>query len=566
MKLGVVLNLLVPATCMLLASNFATGGAPPPVGGAPAEHISTALLGRSLLPNGDFETSTDGLKPVSWGLVDGATWGVEQTNHFLRLRSPSPGATVTVYRSVPLSDEIKALELSYRVRCEGVKRGAKSWFDARIMANFKNAQQQILKPGPPHPAFTGTVKDWKFQSHRFRVPPGAATIELMFTIFQAASGQIDFDDVKLSSLDSTVLDTAEAEARAKEAARIAVLPKPVARIPIPSPDKLPKELRVAGNQLQASDGKYVWLQGVAIPSLEWSAGGEHVLESVTNAIMNWKANCIRLPVRDDFWAGCGPWQNDGGAKYRQLVEDVVNLCGGFGAYLVLDLHVYRAPLEPHAQFWKEASTRFKNHPAVLFDIINEPHDISWSVWRDGGKVTSEKKAANAIAENSQPLQSVESIGMQRLVDLIRGNGSRNIIIAGGLDWGYDLTGVLRGFALSDQTGNGIMYSTHVYPWKSGWQEKFLDIAARHPVFLGELGADANKLSFIPLERQEAPATWVPDMLGVIQKYRLNWTGWSFHPTASPRILLDWSYAPTPFWGEHVKRALAGEQYQFKRLR
>ncbi|HSU67002.1 MAG TPA: hypothetical protein VLJ39_09035, partial [Tepidisphaeraceae bacterium] len=68
------------------------------------------------------------------------------------------------------------------------------------------------------------------------------------------------------------------------------------------------------------------------------------------------------------------------------------------------------------------------------------------------------------------------------------------------------------------------------------------------------------------DRQENPKTWVPDMLGVIQEHHLNWTAWCFHPKSTPRVILDWSYTPTPFWGEYVKKALAGEHFEPKRLR
>ena len=56
------------------------------------------------------------------------------------------------------------------------------------------------------------------------------------------------------------------------------------------------------------------------------------------------------------------------------------------------------------------------------------------------------------------------------------------------------------------------------------------------------------------------------MLGVIQKHKLNWTAWSFHPKSTPRVICDWDYTPTPFWGAFVKKALAGEQFEAKRLR
>jgi hypothetical protein len=374
--------------------------------------------------------------------------------------------------------------------------------------------------------------------------------------------------VKLVAYPLEKVEAAEAEAAAKEAARIAALPKPKPQVVEPAAEKLPAEIHVVGNHLETAAGKAVWLQGVAVPSLEWSAGGEHILESIGVAIKDWKVNCIRLPVRENFWAGHGPYQKDGGMKYRQIVDDAVNLCAANGVYLVLDLHDFRAPQEPQLAFWKEiAGSRYKNHPAVLFELFNEPHDVSWEVWRNGGIVTDKKKAGNDVAENKEKLTSFTAIGMQTLLEAVREAGARNTVIAGGLDWSYDLSGVLNGYALADKAGgNGVVYSSHVYPWKSEWKSKFVDAAEKYPLFLGEVGADTQRMDFIPPERQEDPYTWVPDVLGVIQKYKLNWTAWNFHPKSTPRVIADWNYTPTPFWGEFVKRALAGERFETKKMR
>jgi endoglucanase len=92
------------------------------------------------------------------------------------------------------------------------------------------------------------------------------------------------------------------------------------------------------------------------------------------------------------------------------------------------------------------------------------------------------------------------------------------------------------------------------------------VAAKYPIFVGECGADITKMSFIPAGDQEDPFTWVPDMLGFIQKHRLNWTGWCLHPKASPIMISDWSYTPTPFWGAFVKRALSGEKFPLNKTR
>src|SRR5688572_17834122 len=98
----------------------------------------------SLIANGTFEASADGVKPDDWALGEGASWGKEGDNHFLRLVSPRPGANVTVYRAVNLAPEVKALELSYKVRHEGIKKGKQSWFDGRIMMNFKVSAKHVI--------------------------------------------------------------------------------------------------------------------------------------------------------------------------------------------------------------------------------------------------------------------------------------------------------------------------------------------------------------------------------------------------------------------------------------
>jgi aryl-phospho-beta-D-glucosidase BglC (GH1 family) len=527
----------------------------------------------SLLPGGTFEPAAGS----AWQTKDGSSIETEGDNHFLRLKVQEPGKQVLVYRKVDLKPETKALELKYRVRFEGIARGEKQWFDGRIMMNFKDADGEEVKPAPKHPNFLGISKvdpkakkeppaEWLDRTQQFKVPEGAKSLELLFTLFNAKAGQLDFDNITLTAIPVEPLLAAEAEAAAKEKARIAALPRPKPKVAAPPADKLPKPLHVDGNQIKDSTGKVVWLQGVAIPSMEWSAGGENILKSIEVAITDWKANCIRLPVSTKFWNGVGPYQNDGGLQYRQTIDDAINLCATHGVYFVLDLHEYRAATAAHAAFWTEAAAKYKDHPAVIFELLNEPHDIPWEVWQNGGDVTDKPKGGDALAENNAKLKKTPSIGMQGLLNAIRATGAKNMVIVGGLDWGYDLSGILKGHGLKDDGGNGIVYSSHVYPWKSDWQGKFLALADKYPLFIGEVGAEQERLSFIPPERQEDPATWVPDMLGTIQKHRLHWTAWSFHPKASPKVLKDWTYEPTPYWGAHVKRALAGEKYEVKKLR
>ena len=63
--------------------------------------------------------------------------------------------------------------------------------------------------------------------------------------------------------------------------------------------------------------------------------------------------------------------------------------------------------------------------------------------------------------------------MQTLLDTVRSTGAKNVIIAGGLDWAYDMSGFLEGKQLADPTGNGVIYANHAYPFKGDTVEQWL---------------------------------------------------------------------------------------------
>ncbi len=303
------------------------------------------------------------------------------------------------------------------------------------------------------------------------------------------------------------------------------------------------------------------LQGINVPSLEWSNEGENVLKSTRVAMDDWGSNCIRLPLSQDRWFGWAQWQTDGGEAYRKLVDQVLAEVRQRKGWLVLDLHwsnggVKGKHMQQHAMpdqysklFWEDLATRYKNDPVVLFDLYNEPRDVSWNVWQKGGSVTNGVDGGGTV--------TYESPGMQGLVDAIRAKGAKNVVVIGGLDWAYDLTGVLQGHEIKDPKGNGVMYASHIYPWKTDWDGKVGRVADRHPVLIGEVGCE-------PDPKQEDPAIWAPRMLDWIEKRKIHWTAWCFHPTASPRMLKDWDYTPTDYWGAPVKQVLLKSKVRRRR--
>lgn len=337
-------------------------------------------------------------------------------------------------------------------------------------------------------------------------------------------------------------------------------------------------LRADGPILRNGRNEPVVLAGVNIASLEWTPKGEHIHEAFAAAIEDWGATLIRLPVRSSFWFGQEsktPLPDNFSEKsplpekdavraeaYRTLVDSLLDYANERGCYVILDLHEFKAPTAAHLVFWRDAATRYANRPGVLFGLLNEPHSISWEEWRNGGTLANAPRR-DAVDENWEQVELKSSVGMQAVLDAVRATGARNLAVVGGLDWAYDLSGIANGFALSDPSGNGVLYDTHIYPWKNNWTEKVLCIAEKYPILVGEIGCMTKPMPFETTAKD--PYSWVPDALAFLQKHRFSYTAWCFHPAASPCIISDWNFTPTPYWGAFVRAALRGARFASDRL-
>lgn len=128
-------------------------------------------------------------------------------------------------------------------------------------------------------------------------------------------------------------------------------------------------------------------------------------------------NLIRLPFR---WERLQQTTN---APFNTTelsrIQTLVNHTAAKGGYLLLDVHNYAryyntnvigSPALPTGTFtnlWGRLATLFRNHPQVIFGLMNEPHDMSTQVWLG---------AANAA------------------IQIIRAVGATNLIFVPGNHW------------------------------------------------------------------------------------------------------------------------------------
>jgi hypothetical protein len=332
----------------------------------------------------------------------------------------------------------------------------------------------------------------------------------------------------------------------------------------------PPALRVAGNLLVDSTGLPARLRGVNCAGMEFSNDGEgRIVRTVREAVKGWHANFIRLPLSQDRWFGRAPGQEDGGASYRGLVAQIVDLCSGQGAYLLLDLHwsdadVWGQNIGQHdlpdansVVFWKNLAAIYAGNPAVLFDLYNEPSHITWDQWSHGGPVTETDKKTGARL-------SYEAVGLQAILDAIRSTGARNVAVAGGINWSYETGGILQGHSLSDPAGDGVLYANHPYPHAfegigretiAQWSARLEALAARYPVIITEFGSMESRWPF-PAGSGYNDEKWNREMLAALEEHGWSWSAWDFHPSAWPCLVSDWNYTPTPHFGFWVRQALS----------
>ncbi len=315
--------------------------------------------------------------------------------------------------------------------------------------------------------------------------------------------------------------------------------------PTLTPTPQPPGLRVHGNMFYDGD-RTILLKGVDRPSLEWDANGNNLSSQDYQLMRGWGANVVRVSLNQSFW------RNDVNG-YRARVAQNISWIEQVGMYVILDLHwsdrgntgestggQQLMPDQNSLTFWKEVAAAYKNDGHVMFELYNEPHDISCDIWRDGG-VTSEGWTA---------------VGMQTLVDGIRAVGASNVVLIGGTNWAFDLSCVKT----NRISGSNIAYATHPYnyPGKNtiaDWDTKVGFLADTDPVVMTEFGDTQSKG---PAGGDcQGNSAYVQNVLNWAKPKQISWTAWAWYPGTCefPAIIKDWNGNPNAS-GQIVKQMLA----------
>ncbi|QTD38491.1 glycoside hydrolase family 5 protein [Polaribacter batillariae] len=194
-------------------------------------------------------------------------------------------------------------------------------------------------------------------------------------------------------------------------------------------------LSVDGNKIVNEKGEPVSFAG---NSLFWSndyyRGNEFYNKEVVRFLKeDWNAQIIRIPMTAD------PDIHDSyifdPETNQAKLETVVAACLELGLYVIIDWHSHRAEdNEKEAiAFFTNMATKYGKHPNIIYEIYNEPLDVSWN------------EVIKPYAE--------------KVIEAIRKIDKKNIIVVGTPKWSQDVDiaseNPIKGF-------KNIAYTLHFY--------------------------------------------------------------------------------------------------------
>jgi hypothetical protein len=295
---------------------------------------------------------------------------------------------------------------------------------------------------------------------------------------------------------------------------------------------------VRGNHLVNGAGKDVRLLGVDRSGSEYEClTGKGVFDGPTGpgsitAMLSWHINAVRVPLNEDCWLGInGVPAGVSGTAYRVAIADYVARLQSYGLTVILDLH-WAAPGDfvasgewpmadaDHAQaFWRSVALTFVSNHGVIFDLYNEPFVTSWLCWLHG---------CTARHRVSGTLVTYTTVGMQRLIDVVRSTGATQPLLVGGINFSTDDSQWLK-YEPQDPD-HQLVASFHTYNYAGChflrcWDGTLAPLATHVPIVVGELGENGCADTFISQFMPWADA------------HGISYLGWAWDSTGPPT---DWS--------------------------
>lgn len=252
------------------------------------------------------------------------------------------------------------------------------------------------------------------------------------------------------------------------------------------------KLQVKGTQLCNEAGEPIVLRGMSTHGMQWY--GQYASSGAIKTTADYGANLFRVAM----YTGENGYLSQPETIKKQVIA-AVDAAIQNDMYVILDWHILsdgnpKSHLREAKSFFSEMAKRYKDSPAVLYEICNEPNgNVSW------------KNDVKPYA--------------QEVVKTIRDAGSDGVILIGSPTWSQDIH-----LAAADPVqGKNLMYTLHFYAGTHGKELRDRIDSARNKgiaIFVSEWGtsrADGSGGVFL----KEA-GEW----LDFLESRSISWANWS----------------------------------------
>jgi endoglucanase len=249
------------------------------------------------------------------------------------------------------------------------------------------------------------------------------------------------------------------------------------------------QLTVSGARIKDQHGQDVQLYGMSFFWSQWM-GKYYSPEAVSWLKSDWKCSVIRAAMGIEHGGYLANPERE-----KQKIFTLIDAAIKEGLYIIVDWHDHHA--EAHVNeakaFFSEVAKKYGQHPNVIYEIYNEPLDVSWT---DVIKPYSES-----------------------VIQAIREHDPDNIIACGSRQWSQRVDEA----ALDPVRGTNIVYTLHYYA--STHKKQLRDVASRAlekgiPIFITEFGVtEASGDGFV--DEAEARRWWE-----FLDKHKISWCNWS----------------------------------------
>ncbi len=246
-------------------------------------------------------------------------------------------------------------------------------------------------------------------------------------------------------------------------------------------------LKLRDGVLVNEAGEPFRLTGASTHGIAWFP--EYINANAFRSVRDFGGNVVRIAMYTDTDNG---YFN--ATEYnRMLSEMAIDNAIAMDLYVIVDWHILddgdpNANLDRAITFFDRIASRYKDEPAVIYEVCNEPNGVSWEQIR---------QYAYAI------------------VPVIRQYSPDALILLGTPEYSSDLSGAMEDPFPDDN----LMYTYHAYAGEHMNADQLAAVSEKIPVFVSEWGIGLDKNGGPALEEARV-------FLDVMKAHNISWCAWS----------------------------------------